>query len=269
MTTDRPKILITNDDGIQAKGLWHLWHALADKADVTIVAPSVQRSGASLALTLHKPLTIHPAPWTNSIPAWKINGTPADCVRFGLRVLMEQKPDIILSGINHGSNAGRNVLYSGTIGGVVEGMLRGIPGIAFSSTDFENPRFELAEPYIWPIVQHILEHPLSLGTILNINFPSNFEKFKGMKLARQGKGLWVEDPDRRIHPDGQPYFWQGGKWAHHEEPEESDVALLEEGYITAVPIHVEELTDHSFIKERKDHFESHFSKGSLFETLDH
>ena len=254
----KPKILITNDDGITADGIWHLWNALKGKADISIVAPAVQKSGVGLALTLHKPITINPVKWEGSTPAWKVTGTPADCVRFALRIVLKEKPDLIVSGINHGSNAGRNVLYSGTMGGVIEGALRKIPGIAFSSTEFDQPHFDRIEPYIFPIVAHILEHPLSEGTVLNVNFPSQFEMFKGIKLARQGKGLWVEEPDERLHPDGDTYFWHGGTWAHHDEHEESDVALLNEGYISAVPIHVEELTDHRFFDERKAHFDSHF-----------
>lgn len=258
MIEKRAKILITNDDGINAEGIWHLWHSLVDVADVTIIAPSSEKSGVGLGLTLHKPITINPVKWEKGTPAWKISGTPADCVRFGTRIVLEEKPDLIVSGINRGSNSGRNVLYSGTIGGVIEGALRKIPGIAFSSTEFETPRFETIESYIFTMVKHILEHPLSPGTILNVNFPTKFGSFKGVKLARQGKGLWIEDPDRRIHPDGQPYFWHGGTWLHHEEHAESDVALLEQGYVTAVPIHIDELTDHAFLESRKVHFESVF-----------
>ncbi|MDN3505785.1 MAG: 5'/3'-nucleotidase SurE [Simkaniaceae bacterium] len=254
----KPKILITNDDGITASGIWHLWHALHEKADLTIVAPMIQKSGTGLGLTLHKPITINPVKWEKNARAWKVSGTPADCVRFGLRIVLDEKPDLIVSGINKGSNAGRNVLYSGTMGGVIEGAMKDIPGIAFSCVEFEEPRYEAAESYIYPIVEHILEHPLSKGTVLNVNFPCKFENFKGVKLARQGQSLWVEDPDERVHPDGEPYFWHGGQWSDHDEHEDSDVALLAQGYVTAVPIHVHELTDHGFFQERKSHFDNKF-----------
>jgi len=255
----KPKILITNDDGITASGIWHLWHALHDKADLTIVAPAIQKSGTGLGLTLHKPITINPVKWEHSTAAWKVSGTPADCVRFGLRLVLNDKPDLIVSGINKGSNAGRNVLYSGTMGGVIEGAMKDIPGIAFSSVEFDEPRYESIEPYVFPLVEHILEHPLSKGTVLNVNFPSKFENFKGVKLARQGQSLWVEDPDERVHPDGEPYFWHGGQWSHHDEHDDSDISLLSQGFVTAVPIHVHELTDHDVLEKRKDHFESHFT----------
>ncbi|NGX46434.1 MAG: 5'-nucleotidase SurE [Chlamydiae bacterium] len=252
----KPIILLTNDDGIEALGLWHLWHALHEIAELFIVAPTQERSGASLGLTLHRPLTIHPVKWEGETSAWKISGTPADCVRFGLRLLLNKKPDLIVSGINRGSNAGRNVLHSGTIGGVIEGALKGFPGIAFSCEDFDEPDYKNAEPYIGPIVQHILEHTLTPGTILNVNFPHHGEAIKGLRLARQGRGLWVEDPDERLHPGGNPYFWHGGRWDTHEEHEESDVALLQQGYIAAVPIQVDQLTDHNFLELRRTLFNS-------------
>lgn len=259
--TKKPNILITNDDGISAEGLRHLWHALHEKAELFIIAPDRQKSGVGLGLTLHKPIIINPVQWEQNTPAWTVNGTPADCVRFGLRILLNTKPDLIVSGINRGSNAGRNVLYSGTIGGVIEGVMKGVPGIAFSSTEYYNtPHYERITPYVAPIVQHFIEHPTNPGTVINVNFPSHFEKFKGIKLARQGQGLWVENPDARVHPEGESYYWQGIQWCHHEEHEESDVALLEEGYVTVVPIHVHELTDHGFLEKRKSHFESYFSE---------
>lgn len=256
----KPKILITNDDGISAKGIWHLWNSLKDFANVTVIAPAVEKSGVGLALTLHKPITINPIKWQAGSSAWKITGTPADCVRFGLRVVLQEKPDLIVAGINKGSNAGRNVLYSGTIGGVIEGTLRNIPGIAFSSVEEDqDPNYKQIEPYITPIVKHILEHPLSDGTILNVNFPEKVTAFKGVKMASQGRGFLKEDPQKRIHPKGSAYYWHGGQWDHYDEHEDSDVSLLKQGYVTAVPIHVDQLTDHDFLKKRKIHFDSHFS----------
>lgn len=254
----KKKILITNDDGITARGIWHLWHALVDFADLYIVAPTTERSGVGSGITLHHPITIEPVHWEKNTPAWKINGTPADCIRFGMSVILTDPPEMILSGINRGSNAGRSVLYSGTIGGVIESAMRRVPGIAFSSEAFNDSKYELLERYIIPITQHILEHPLSEGTLLNVNFPSEPESIRGIRLARQGRGLWIEDPAERRHPDGNAYYWHGGKWADHPEHENSDVALLKQGFITAVPIHVDELTDHKFLLERRQSFEAIF-----------
>jgi 5'-nucleotidase len=256
--TQKPRILIINDDGIHAPGLKHLWNAVADIGDVSIIAPASEKSGVGLSITIYSPLHVEPVVWEKTTPAWKVTGTPADCVRLALSVILKEKPDLIVSGINKGSNAGRTTFFSGTVGGVIEGVLRGIPGVAFSCEDFQNPDYAQTEKHISQIVKHLLEHPTTKGTFLNINFP-NTKEFKGFKLARQGRGYWIEDPDAREHPDGYTYYWLGGQWGHHEEAEESDVKLLSEGYVTAVPIHVEEMTDHTFLNSRKHFFEGLFS----------
>lgn len=256
--TKKPHILITNDDGIDAPGIKHLWQALVDFADISIIAPATEKSGVGLSITLREPLHIESIPWAKQTRAWKVSGTPADCVRLGVSVILEDHPDLIVSGINRGYNSGRNVLYSGTIGGVIEGVLRNVPGIAFSSGDFDKPNYAIAEKYIHRIVEHVLAHPMPNGTFLNVNFPDSKEDIKGFKLARQGRGYWIENPDERLHPEGRRYYWLGGKWHHHEEPENSDVALLEQGYMTAVPIHIHELTDHALLNARKSAFEDLF-----------
>lgn len=239
----KPLFLITNDDGIHAPGLRHLWKAICEFADAVIVAPQVEKSGCGLGITWTKPLHIHPVPWEGNTPAWCINGTPADCIKMALAVLLERQPTMILSGVNRGSNAGRTVLYSGTVGGVIEGALRGIPGIAFSFSDFDVPPSSATEKFILPLIQHFLQHPLPPGTLLNVNFPYNCkEGVKGLKMAKQGRSYWKESPDRRIHPEGAPYYWLGGAWGAVEEDNTSDVYFLDQGYVTAVPIHVGELT---------------------------
>ena len=138
--TNRPFLLITNDDGIHAPGLKHLWEAVAEHAETSIVAPATEKSGCGLSITWAKPLRVHPIEWENKTPCWSVSGTPADCIKMGLNVLLDKPPHMILSGVNRGSNAGRTVLYSGTIGGVIEGALKGIPGIAFSFCDFASCR---------------------------------------------------------------------------------------------------------------------------------
>jgi 5'-nucleotidase len=257
--TTKPRILITNDDGIHAPGLRHLWKALSEVGDLSIIAPATEKSAVGLGITIREPLQILPVDWEGKTPAWKVNGTPADCVRLGLSIILKEKPDLIVSGINRGSNSGRNVLYSGTIGGVIEGTLRSVPGIAFSCADFENPDYLLTHPHVGTLVEHILAHPLPKGTLLNVNFPAT-PMIKGVKLARQGKGYWIEDPLERLHPEGHAYYWLGGKWAEHDEHDESDVALLNQGYAAAVPIHVDEMTDMELFRSRKEHFDSHFSQ---------
>lgn len=254
----RKKILITNDDGIEAPGIRYLWEALVDVADVCIIAPSSEKSAVGLGITIREPIQVLPVSWDKETPAWKVTGTPADCVRMALSVVLKSPPDLIVSGINRGSNSGRNVLYSGTIGGVIEGALRDVPGIAFSCSDFANPDYKQVQPLISPLVKYIVEHPLPKGTLLNVNFPEGNE-LRGLRLARQGKGYWIEDPDHRLHPEGHSYFWLGGKWFEQEEDEESDVSLLRQGYAAAVPIHINELTDLNHFNERKTHFNALFS----------
>ncbi len=254
----RPKILIVNDDGIHAPGIKHLWRAVSEIGDPWIVAPSGEKSGVGMSITLYSPLHVEAVTWENDTPAWKVSGTPADCVRLGLSVILEHKPDLIVSGINKGSNAGRTAFYSGTVGGVIEGVLRDIPGVAFSCESFEKPDYAATEKHVTQIVEHLIEHPVAKGTFLNVNFPDKPE-FKGYKLTRQGRGYWRESPAARQHPDGFTYYWLGGEWGHHNEDEESDVALLSQGYITAAPIHVEELTDRAFLEARKHQFEGLFT----------
>lgn len=250
----RPRILLTNDDGIFAEGMKNLYLSLKDKADVTIVAPLSEQSGVGVGISLRKPLQIQKIEWLDDANAYAVNGTPADCVKMAISVLLESKPDLIVSGINKGSNAGRNLLYSGTVGGVIEGILRDIPGLAVSCVDFFNPNFQLARNTVGIFVDYLLENPLPRGTLLNVNIPSLSRPLKGIRFARQGRGYWIEDPSKRVHPDGYSYYWLGGKHPDHIEEEDSDVALLDEGYITAVPAYVDELTHHREFMLRKDKF---------------
>lgn len=257
----RPKILITNDDGIQAPGIRYLWEALREIADLTIIAPALEQSGAGVSITIRHPLHVGEVDAFAGTPAWKVSGTPADCVKMGLSVLLDCKPDLVVSGINKGSNAGRNVFYSGTVAGVIEGVMQDVPGIAFSCYDFHNPNYEVTQKHIRNILRHVLERPLSKGTLLNVNFPPNKHPIQGMKMTRQGKEFFIGDPDnhKRHHPDeGKFYYWMGSKSAIFNEDPESDIAWLNKGYITATPVHVHELTDHQHLSEHKSHFESCF-----------
>jgi 5'-nucleotidase len=254
----KPHILITNDDGILAPGLKVLFEMLSPWADVSIVAPASEKSGAGVSLTLYSPLTIEKIPWEGAICACKVSGTPADCVRLALSVVLQRPPDFILSGINKGSNAGRNILSSGTVGAAIEGSIRKVPSMALSAVCFDNPNYDLAHTFMEPLVRHFLKTPTPLGTFLNVNFPS-LSPIKGIRLARQGKGFWKEDPQERLHPEGHSYYWLGGKWESHEEHEESDIHFLSQGYATVVPIHISELTDQRFLEAHKPLFEGSFN----------
>ena len=265
----RPKILITNDDGIHAPGIRHLWNSLKDFADLVVCAPAHEQSAVGLSITIRNPLQMLPINWQNQISThhdhahhmgadtWSISGTPADCIKLGLNVIFDQEaPDLIVSGINRGSNAGRNVLYSGTVAGAIEGVMHNIPGIAFSCHDHHEPNYIDFENHIPLIVKHVLENPMPTGTLLNVNFPpKSHSKIQGFRMTRQGKELWVENPDKRNHPaEGSEYYWLGAKVATFDEHEESDISWLQKGYITAVPVHVGELTDHAHLNDHKESF---------------
>jgi 5'-nucleotidase len=255
----KPQILITNDDGIHAPGIRCLWRALKDFAEVTVIAPAYEQSGSGLAITFHSPLRIEKVQWDSNTLVWSVNGTPADCVKLGLNVLFKKKPDLIVSGINKGSNAGRNVLYSGTVGGAIEGVLQGIPAIAFSCLDYLDPGYKKAEEHIPSIVNLALANSLPPGTLLNVNFPKKeIEQIRGIKLTRQGKEFWTENLITRPHPEEGDYYWLGLRRARFEEEEDCDISWLEQGYIAAVPIHIDQLTDQQYLSEKKSSFENLF-----------
>lgn len=253
------RCLLTNDDGIHAPGLRHLWNALRQEGyALSIVAPAHERSGAGVSISWDRPLSVQEIPWEAGTPAWSVDGSPADCVKIALAFLLECKPDLILSGINAGSNAGRNVLHSGTIGAVIEGIFRGIPGIAFSCENGKDPNFALAEEFIPLFVSYQLAEPLPPGRLLNVNFPqsvSHRTEVRGFRITQQGKGRWVETPYQHL---ASSYFL-GGKPEESVEEEDCDVALLRQGYITAAPLQVNNLTDPSELTKRRADFERFFT----------
>ncbi|MCC6127618.1 MAG: 5'/3'-nucleotidase SurE [Chlamydiae bacterium] len=256
----RPFLLITNDDGVFAPGIKHLWQAVRGFADLAIVAPQSEKSGSGLSITWTRPLLIQKICWEDETPAWSVNGTPADCVKIALNMILDKRPDLVISGVNRGSNSGRTLLYSGTVGGIIEGVLKGVPGIAFSFSDDIVPPLAVTQKYIVALIQDALKHPLPPGTFLNVNFPLNSQEgIKGLKLSRQGKGYWCEAPEKRTHPEGTPYYWLGGCWKSFEEEEDSDVSHLKQGYVAAAPIHVSDLTDRSVYAKHKERIESLFS----------
>lgn len=255
----RPLILISNDDGVYAPGVKHLWQAIQHMADIVVVAPSVEQSCKGLSITIRRPLLLEKVEWP-SLPAevWSVSGTPADCIKLALKVVLPRAPDLILSGINRGSNAGRNVLYSGTVAAVIEGIMHQIPGIAFSVSDYSNPNYAEIEHILPLIVNYVLKNPLPQGTFFNVNFPeTQYAPIKGIKMASQGKEYWAENPEQRQHPiEGNAYYWLGAKTAFFEEVDESDICWLKQGYVTVVPIQIENLTHHAHLSNNKLPFET-------------
>lgn len=260
MFKTRPHILITNDDGIHANGIKHLWNSLKEYADITVVAPASEQSAVSLSTTLRNPLVIERINWGNDGDIWSVSGTPADCVKLALHAILGRRPDFVVSGINRGANSGRNVLYSGTVAAAIESVMQGIPAIAFSVRDYIDPDYSRVEKYIPLIVKHIMDCPLPNGTLLNVNFPEkSLGEFKGFKMTQQGLEYWSENPSCRSHPaEGHSYYWLGSQLKQAEENENSDIAWLRRGFVTAVPIHIENLTDRNHLDATKSHFESCF-----------
>ncbi|MDN3507344.1 MAG: 5'/3'-nucleotidase SurE [Simkaniaceae bacterium] len=249
-------ILITNDDSIDSTGLRLLAEAASEIGNVTVVAPATEQSGKSVGINYLHPIRVQEIDWGDKFKVWKAEGSPADCVKLALGPLLDKKPDVILSGINFGSNSGRTVLYSGTVGGAIEGVMRGVPSIAFSCCQEEGDLSHV-KPYLTSLIEHLLEVDFHDGTLFNVNFPCHaIDEFSGIKFAKQGRGYWIEKPVEIDLPGGTHYHL-GGKGAAFEEDPASDVALLLQGYITAVPIHISELTDH-------DHYVAH---QKTFETI--
>jgi len=254
----KPLILLTNDDGIFAPGIRHLFKALAPFADIAIVAPAQERSGMGGATTFHHPIRVDPVRWEGAVGAWKVDGMPVDCVKVGLSGILPRVPDLIASGINAGSNAGRTIFTSGTVGATVESAIKGFPTVAFSVFDGEEHLAD-AEPFIWPIVSYLLEFPLRAGTLLNVNFPHE-TPFKGVRFARQGLGYWKDQTGPIVNGRGEVLYDLSSEWADFEEHEENDTSLMFKGYIAASPIHVNELTDYHHIQNHKEHFEERVHK---------
>lgn len=261
MDTYKPHILITNDDGIHAKGIAHLAASLKDHFSITVVAPLKEQSGKGVGITINQPLTLKKEIFLDGVDAFSVSGTPADCVRLGVRVVLRKAPALIVSGINRGSNHGRTVLYSGTVGGVIEGALRGIPGIAFSTYNFEEPDYISYAPFIPKIISFVLDHPLPDGTILNVNFPhiEQGKQLKGLKMNRQGRRYWREDLEEVSRDSLEGSYTFSTSISDCKEADLSDSIALEEGWITAVPVHIDELTDWRYIKAKKETFEKLFS----------
>jgi 5'-nucleotidase len=245
----RPLILVTNDDGITAPGIRTLIAVMNEIGDVVVVAPDSPQSGMGHAVTINETLycneiTVDEGPQTE----YKSSGTPADCVKLAVSEILKRRPDLCVSGINHGSNSSINVIYSGTMSAAVEAGVEGIPAIGFSLLDYSwNANFEVLKPFIKQVVLNVLEHGLPDGVVLNVNFPKS-ETFKGIKICRQARANWVEEFDKRINPQGRVYYWLTGKFVNMDKGEDTDEWALANNYISVVPVQFD-LTAHHFIQK--------------------
>ncbi len=236
MEKSRPLILITNDDSIDAPGLKRLIDVARPLGEVVAIAPSEPRSGQSSAITVNSPMRIVPAEEYNGVTIYTVNGTPVDCVKLGMHAVMSRKPDLILSGINHGSNSGNNIIYSGTMGAVLEGCMLGIPSVGFSLLHHSlKADFTYATPFVDEITRRVIDRGLPDGICLNVNIPSRC-KPEGVKVVRAAHGHWTEEYARYEDPHGKPFYWLTGRFVNAEPGNpETDEYWLDRKFVTVVP----------------------------------
>ncbi len=247
------RILLTNDDGIEAAGIEALWHELSKIADITVVAPDVERSATSQAITVHSPIRVDQYQFDHpGISGWRIGGTPADCVKIALEALMIQPPDVIVSGINHGPNLGTDVLYSGTVSAAIEGALHGIPAIAVSLDGSKQYNFEPAAKFTSTLVQNITKRSLPPNTLLNVNVPAlSTDQLDGVAITKLGVRQYENIFERRHDPRGRMYYWMGGNVLDNDNDDDSDIVAVKNSKISVTPIHFD-LTNYDIMDAMKN-----------------
>lgn len=253
MHTETKLILVTNDDGVTAPGIRSLIKVMRRLGEVIVVAPDKPQSGMAHAITVSLPLRYHLLAQEEHYSEYSVNGTPVDCVKLAEKFLLPRRPDLIVSGINHGSNASINVLYSGTMAAVLEGVMLDIPSIGFSLCDYAwDADFISIEPWVEKIARKVLEDGLPRFTGLNVNIPAPVNgKIKGVKVVRQGEGRWEEEFEHRKDPRNKDYFWITGYFKSYDGMPDTDLYALDNGYISVVPVHYD-LTAHKAILPLKN-----------------
>lgn len=248
---DKPLILVTNDDGITAPGIRMLISIMNEIGDVVVVAPDSPQSGMGHAVTINStlfcnPITVDEGPQLE----YSCSGTPADCVKMAVNEILNKKPDLCVSGINHGANSSINVIYSGTMSAAVEGGIEGVPSIGFSLLDYNwDADFRPAKEFIKKITLNVLENGLPDGIVLNVNIPKlKKDNLKGIKVCRQAHGLWDAAFDKRTNPLGKDYYWLSGEFKNLDHGQDTDIWALENGYISVVPTQFD-LTAHHCIQK--------------------
>lgn len=242
-------ILITNDDGIHAPGIFALKNHLSKIANVLVVAPDTERSAVGHAITLSDPLRVSEIEKDGKFFGYAVNGTPADCVKLGLRCLAEEPVDLVASGINMGPNTATNVIYSGTVSAAAEAVIMGVPGLAISLTSFDTPEFEYAGILTQQLALKISQFGLPEGTLLNVNVPPlKPHEIKGIVITRQGKGRFEEFFDKRVDPNNRTYYWLAGKRMNIDHEEDVDEVVIRQDKVSITPIRYD-LTDLSMLDE--------------------
>ncbi|PJJ80461.1 5'/3'-nucleotidase SurE [Mucilaginibacter auburnensis] len=241
-----PTILVVNDDGITAPGIKALMHVMKEIGRVVVVAPDSPQSGMGHAITIGKPLRLDPVDVYEGIEMYSCSGTPVDCVKLAVnKIFKGQKPDLCVSGINHGLNNGINVLYSGTMSAAVEAAIEGIPAIGFSLDDYTlQADFSHCIKYVKEIALQVLQNGMPTATLLNVNFPKG-GSLKGIKICRQANAKWAEEFDERMDPHQRPYYWLTGVFQLNDNGEDNDSWALDNNYVSVVPVHFDMTAHHA------------------------
>ncbi|GAB5399003.1 MAG: 5'/3'-nucleotidase SurE [Aureisphaera sp.] len=252
MSSEKPLILITNDDGITAPGIRTLIEVMQELGDICVVAPNSPQSGMGHAITVNDTLYCDEVVIDKEAAQkeYSCSGTPADCVKLAVNEILGRKPDLCVSGINHGSNSSINVIYSGTMSAAVEAGTQGIPSIGFSLLDYSlTADFEPVKSYVRILAKQALEHGMPQGVVLNVNFPKLKEQdIKGIRVCRQADAHWIEKFDKRTNPLGRDYYWLSGEFVNEDKGEDTDEWALQNGYVSVVPVQFD-LTAHHAIKD--------------------
>jgi 5'-nucleotidase len=241
-----PTILVVNDDGITAPGIKALMDVMKELGKVVVVAPDSPQSGMGHAITIGSPLRLDKVEIYDDIETYRCSGTPVDCVKLAVnKVFKGKKPDLCVSGINHGLNNSINILYSGTMSAAVEGAIESIPSIGFSLDDYTlQADFSHCLKYVKEIAQQVLQNGLPASTLLNVNFP-NTQHIKGIKICRQANAKWAEEFDERMDPHKRPYYWLTGVFQLNDMGEDTDVWALDNNYVSVVPVQFDMTAHHA------------------------
>ncbi len=253
----QPHILITNDDGIYAEGIQRLSQVIFENKysyRLSIIAPDRERSAVGHGITMHKPLRVEKVKFLHNpgLTGWSVNGTPSDCVKLALEAILDDRPDLVISGINRGSNLGTDVIYSGTVSAAVEGLLMGIPSIAVSLTgNGTGDSFGYAASFICRLIPELLKAGISSSTLININVPSDTENIKGTRVTSLGRRRYRNTFEKRVDPRGMHYYWLAGELVEDDpEEDDNDTKAIRDGYISITPIHLK-LTKYEAMPELK------------------
>ena len=231
------KILITNDDGIFSSGIYALWEVAKEFGNVYVIAPDSQKSAVGHGITISRPLFVDKIKRRNGFEGISTTGSPADCVKFGLKKILSNNPDLILSGINLGSNLGNNIIYSGTVAAAIEGAMQNIPSIAFSIDSFNPKSFDTSKIIVRQIIKLAVKNKITKNFIWNVNIPNcGIDHFKGIKVTSQGNQYFNDDFDTKLDPKGNEYYWMVGNMVDEDTTFDSDSYVVKNDYASISPI---------------------------------